>query len=163
MKVFLVGCATVLICMLFQIFQADYNLHQLHIFELKYQAETAAKAAAQYYVHSKYADGIYQFNQVEGIKAAEYTIKHNLNLNDDFTQKTGNYWQDAVTYTIQFFDDVNTTYPYIFTDSESLFTYTIAHPTIVISINCGKARYRVPYISLIPTSRRIAAHEWKGK
>lgn len=163
MKTFLVSIATILICTLFQVFQVDYNLHQLHLNKLKICTESAAAAAAQYKNNVAYSNGIYQFNQAEGIKAAEHIIKKNLNVNEDFTQKPGNYWQDTVTYTIQFFDDTNTTYPYTYTDAASGYTATIDEPTVIVAVSCGRARYRVPYITLIPESRRITAHEWVGR
>lgn len=164
MKTLLLGMATILICSYFQVFQFDYNMHQLHLNELKIYTEAAAAAAAQYKDNEEYSHGVFKFNRTEGIKAAEYILKKTLNLNEDFSQKSGNYWVNTVSYTIQFFDDTNTEYNnYTYTDSQSGFSSLITAPTVIISVNCGRARYRLPYISLIPESRRITAHEWVAR
>lgn len=161
MKVFIISVVMVIICLTFEVYQQDYDLHQRHLYDLKYYAEEAAAAAAQYYDHQEYSTGNFIFNQAEGIKAAEYVMKKDLNLNDDFSQKAGNYWRDTVTYTIQFYDDDDI--PATYTDPIINYSVQITQPTVVVAINCGQARYRVPFIQLIPTSRRIAAHEWKGR
>lgn len=144
------------------VFQQDYNLHQLHSDNIRYVAEEAAAGAAQYFNLSKYADGIFEFNQAESIRAAEYIIKKDLKLNGDFTPIANTYWQDQITYTIEFFDDTNTVYPYLYTSPVANYTETIAEPTVIVTINCGTPRYRVPFVNP-PDAIRLAAHAWKER
>lgn len=163
MKVFLIALAITLVCTGFIVFQQDYNIHQMQLERMKFVAEEAAAAAAQYYYLNQYADGVIAFNRPECVKAAEYVIKKNLDLQDDFNPAPNTYWPERVTYTIQYFDDTNTVYPYVYTHPTMGFVQTIIAPTVIITLNCGRARYRVPYITLVPPSVRAAAHEWKDR
>lgn len=163
MKYFIFGLAVILICTFFAVFQQDYNLHELQMDKVKFVAEEAAAAAAQYYSYQKYSDGIFVFTQSEGVKAAEYIIKTNLNLDNNFNPNPNNYWTDKITYQIQFLDDESVSFPYQYTDADTGRIETIVSPTVTVKINCGKARYRVPYIQIIPPSIRQAAHEWKNR
>lgn len=142
-------------------FQDEYNRAERHLIQLKYIAEEAAAAAAQYHDSVEYSKGKKVFNRVEAIKAAEYVIKKDLNLDNNYIPMEGSYWTDKVTYTIDFFDDSNTIYPYLYSHSSGMFTLAIGDPTVVITINVGKPRY---FIATPPNNMfRTAAHEWKER
>lgn len=160
MKPFLVGLATILMCGIWQNFAQDDALYLRKNLYLEFVAQEAAAAAAQYYDYMEYSQGRKVFNQIEGIKAVEYIIKSDLNLDVSFTPSVNSYWSDPITYQIFFYDDSNTVFPIIYTDSETNYVLTIGDPTIIVKINAGKGRYRL--ITTQPRAIRTAAHEWKS-
>jgi hypothetical protein len=159
MKQFIVGLAIAILCTMSLCYTQDRNMHLRQLSKLKFVAEESAAAAAQYFDKVEYSEGRYVFNQVEGIKAAEYVMKYNLNLNDDFTPKSESYWTDKITYKIKFYDDLNTIYPFLYSDGG--IALTIGSPTVIVEINAGKTRYRL--MSSPPIAVRTAAHEWKSR
>lgn len=164
MKSFIVGITVVLLSTFFITYQQDSNLHQLKLHELKYVAEEVAAAAAQFHDLEEYGEGRLVFNQEEGIKAAEYVLKQTLSLNDDFKPKSGTYYQDQIKLHIEFLDESNTIFPYTYTDTDTNFTQVITEPSVAVTINAGKARYRVRYIQLDQIDCvRTAIHEWKER
>jgi hypothetical protein len=160
MKVFIIWMMLLIPDFMFLVYEDQYNRAERHMIQLKYIAEEAAAAAAQYHSKVEYSNGKMVFNQAEAIKATEFVIKTDLNLDNNFVPMAGSYWTDKVTYTINFYDDSNTTYPYLYTHNSSLFTLAIGDPTIIITINVGKPRYSIvtPPANLF----RTAAHEWQG-
>lgn len=161
MKSYIVGIALFIVFMIFTFYQYDYNMYQEQVYNLKFVAEEAAAAAAQYVYVSKYAEGDLVFNYEEGILAAEYIISKNLKLDDNFFPKVNTYWQEQIKYNIYFFDDSNSTYPVLYEDIGTNFILTITEPTVVIKINAGKPRYKL--INSLPDTITTSAHEWKGK
>ena len=103
------------------------------------------------------------FNKTESIKAIEEVIKVHLNLDDNFMPLHNSYWTEKVTYKAYFYDDNNCTYPYLFTDDITGFSYVIRNPTVVVTINAGKARYSLSFIKSNSDNIRIAAHTWEGR
>lgn len=164
MKIIIFAIIAIFIFMPIVVYQQEFSMNQLMLRDAKFVAEEAAAGAAQYIVRTEYAEGRYIFNQTEGKKAAEYIIKQNLNLNDDFTPKTGSYWTEKITYTIEFIDDT-TLIPaggaQLYTNAPYGFTQTMTAPTVVVTLNCGRARYSAPYSLTTTPSRVIAEHEWK--
>ncbi|MFE5324644.1 hypothetical protein ACFQ88_38990 [Paenibacillus sp. NPDC056579] len=160
MKVFILSIVLVLLATIMMVNSQDHNTAQRYLYDLKFVAEEAAAAAAQYYVKNQYAQGRYQFDQDKGIVAAEYVIKKNLKLDDQFVPLSNSYWQEKITYSIEFFDDLNTTYPYLYQHTSGDFTLAIGDPTVVVTINAGKARYRV---LTAPSLYRTAAHTFKER
>lgn len=160
MKSYIMGFAIFLISMSFTIFQQDYNLHQQHLYSLKFTAEEAAAAAAQYLELNQYKNGRLVFNQAEGTKAAEYIIKQQLKLDDNFAPLFGSYWHDQVQYKIEYFDDSNSTFPFLYTHEMTQISITIAEPTVVVTIDAGKPQYRM--FANPPNAIRVASHSWKG-
>jgi hypothetical protein len=159
MQELLISWALVIVCMTGIFGQEDINAHQRQLGKLKFVCEESAAGAAQFRVESQYSIGKYVFNQAESIKAAEYYIKKDLNLDNNFNPIGNNYWTDKITYTIEFFDDSNTAFPYLYKHPSGAMTQVLASPTIVITIYAGKPRYR--NIKNVPNSFRIAAHAWK--
>lgn len=165
MKWFLMGSAFLVISTWFTLFQDQHDRHTLESEHVKWTAEQAAAAAAQYFVKNRYAEGFYVFNQAEGIQAAEYIIKSNLELDDNFDPLPGSYWTERVTYTIEFYDDDTiastgtcTGYPCLYIHPTNDFSLAIAYPTVIVSIYTGKARYS---IIAAPDVYRTGAYEWR--
>lgn len=160
MKSYIMGLAIFLISISFTIFQQDYNLHQQHLYNLKFSAEEAAAAAAQYLDMVQYKNGSLVFNQAEGTKAAEYIIQQQLKLDENFAPTIGSYWQEQVKYKIEFFDDSNSTFPFLYTHETNMLSITVTEPTIVVTIDAGNPRYRM--FANPPNAIRVASHSWKG-
>lgn len=161
MKEFMLAWAIAIVCVIAMIGQEDTNMHQRQMQKLKFVAEEAAAAGAQYYVKEEYAKGNYVFNKAEGTKAAEYYIKKNLKLDDNFNPTGNNYWTDKVTYTIEFYDDSNTKFPYLYNHSSGMLTKVLTSPSVVVCINTGKPRYR--NVKNPPAAFRVAAHSLKER
>lgn len=161
MKAFIVGWAIVILGMNWLVYKQDSDMHQEQMMRLKNVCQESAAAAAQYYIKEDYKNGKYVFNRTEGIKAAEDVIKYNLKLDNNFNPLPNTYWRDKVTYTITFLDDSNTNYPYLYTDPSGMLTHTITTPTVVVSINAGRTRYR--QLSVQPDAFRVSAHSWEAQ
>lgn len=162
MKTFLMGAAMVLLFTLFLYFQEDHDRFQRYDFRAKYAAEEAAAAAAQYIQNDQYGEGKLVFNQEEAIKAAEYMLKTHLSLDNQFKPIPGTYWLDQMSYKIEFFDESNTTFPKLYEHESNYFTMVITDPTVVITVNLGRPRYRVVFKNAPPVFR-TAAHTWKER
>lgn len=163
MKVFIVAWAIVILYMSGLVFSEDNYNHERELIKLKYVSEEAAAAAAQYQDASYYKDGKFVFNETEGDKAAAYIIQQDLKLDNNFNPTSSSYWKQKVTYTVQYFDDSNTKYPYLYTDPKGVLNHVITSPTVVVSIDAGKARYRLISNENIPEAYRVAAHSWKDR
>ncbi len=161
MKSFIIGMALFYVSMIFTIFQQDYNMHQEKLYELKFVAEESAAAASQYLQEQPYAEGKIVFNQIEGIKATEYIIKNQLRLDDNMMPKSNSYWQEQVSYTIHFYDDATTSFPYTYSTNDGTFVLVMTEPMVLISINAGKPRYRL--YNHVPDAIRIAGHGWSDR
>ncbi|MGD9677610.1 MAG: hypothetical protein AB7V16_04460 [Vulcanibacillus sp.] len=161
MKAFIIGIALFFVFMIFTIYQYDYNFHQEQVYNLKFVAEEVAAGAAQYILIEDFTEGKLIFNQSESIKAVEYILQKNLKLNSNLFPESNSYWQEQINYEIKFFDDSNTAYPYLYEDVNKFITLTITDPTVVITINAGKPRYRL--LDNPPIVISTAAHEWKGR
>lgn len=166
MKWFIIGGAIIVICAWFMLFQNDNDRHLLESEHVKFTAQEAAAAAAQYFMADDFAEGWYVFNEAEGKLAAEYVIKSNLELDDNFEPSTSSYWSEKVTYTIEFFDDNSiantgscTGYPCLYTHDTTDFSLAITVPTVIVTIYAGESRYVV--LDNPPTVYRTGAHEWK--
>lgn len=162
MKPFIIGLALFFVSMVFTIFQQDYNIHQEQTYNVKFTALEAANAASQYIMVDSYKEGKLVFNQIEGTKAAEEIIKSQLKLDENMMPLTGSYWQEQVKYSLEFFDDANAVFPFLYNSKQVPFSLTITNPTVVITIDAGQPRYRVKYSNLSDVTR-IAAQEWKGR
>lgn len=160
MKELILAWALTIVCIMGLNIQGDTNMHQRQMAKLKFVCEEAAAGGAQFKDNVQYSQGNYVFNRIESKKAAEYYIKKNLNLDDSFNPIGNNYWTDKITYTIEFFDNSNTTFPYLYIHPSGAMVQVITEPTIVITINAGKPRYR--NIKNVPMAFRVAAHSWKA-
>lgn len=171
MKHFMVGCAIVFFSIFIQIYKQDSNLHQEKLFQLKFVSEEAAAAGNQFLDGEQYKEGKVVYNDKESIKAAEYFIKKNLKLNADFTPKSNSYWTEKITYKLELIDDLkikrtyengvlvkqeNIVFPYLYDD---LITKALSSPTVIVTVNTGKPRYRENNDP--PIAIRQAAHSWK--
>lgn len=163
MKPFITGMAMFLLSMVFTVYQHDYNLHQEQIYNLKFAAEESAAAAAQYLFDDGYSEGMLVFNQLEGEKAARYILQEQLKLDDNLVPRENSYWQEQIQYTIEFLDDSNTVFPYLYEHSTASLVLTLTEPTVIIAVNTGKPRYRIFSSLYLPSSIRVAAYELKER
>ena len=162
MKQFIIAAAILLFGVFVQIYNEDNNTYNRYNQVLKFVAEEAAAAAAQYYSKEDYGEGMIVFDQTEGVKAAEYVIKKNLYLDDSFMPIPNNYFKEKVNYTIEFFDHSSSSFPFLYTHDVIFFTEAIGDPTVVVTIDAGLARHRTLDTTDIPVLIRAASHEWKA-
>lgn len=163
MKAFLVGTATIILSLFVFAFNADYNLNKSKNNELRYVCEEAAVAGSLFVKKDHYSSGQIVFNQEESIKAIEAIITSMLKLDKNMNPATGSYWQERITYNTYFCDDSNTAYPYLFTDPDTGFVHLVKKPTVIVTINAGKARYSLQFLNDGPNNIRSAAHSWEGR
>ncbi len=159
MRDMLFGIAFLLVYTISTVFQQDYNLNQRQLEKVKFVCEEASASASLYHSKTEYAEGREVFDQAEGKKALEDQIKTLLYLDSSFIPTASSYWRDKANYKVYFFDDSNTTYPYVFVDPDTGYTRTITDPTVVVTINTGRPRYRLSFITLTDTIRS-SSHEW---
>ena len=158
MKQFIIAWALLILFAISMIFYEDNNINQEQLYKVKYVAEEAAAASAQFVDEAAFSEGKLIFNKDEGTKAAEYYIKKNLNLDNNFIPLSNSYWSSKVNYSITYFDSTNTVFPVLYQDPSGLLTKTIASPTVVVRIDPGKGRYR-KFSNPIDIPR-VAAHAW---
>ena len=163
MKPFIVGLASILLSVFILVFNQDYRTNSHYFKELKYVAEEASVSASLFIDTNEYSAGRIVFNQAEGNKVIKAQIIEFLRLDDGMNPKSNSYWTDTVTYKAYYFDDSNTLYPYLFKDDNTLFTQVITEPTIVVTINAGKGRYRIPLFKNTGDFIRSSAHELKER
>lgn len=159
MKSYIIGVSLFIVFAIFTTFQVDYNKHQEQRHLLKYFAEEAAAAAAQFTISTYYKDGYLVFNQSEGDLAARRVLKENMSLDENFLPFNNNYWMEQIDYMVYYCDDLNTDYPYKFNEQNIGFEILIKEPTVVVIINAGKAKYSL--MKNIPDIVAVAAHEWQ--
>lgn len=160
MKVYIYSLPLIVISFFFLIFQDEYNRLQRHLMVANYHAEEVAAAAAQYIDWTDYAEGRIVFNQFEGQRAAEYLLKKRMLLDDLLMPQTKSYWIDRIQYEIEFFDESNTVFPYLYQNPTTNYTRVLESPSVVVTIYLGRGRLSF-YES--PEYFRTAAHAWKGR
>lgn len=160
MKSYIIGISLFVLFAIFTIFQVDYNKHQEQLYLLKYIAEEAAAAAAQFTVVEHYKDGYLVFNQEAGDLAARRVLKESMNLNNSLLPINNYYWVEQVEYTVYYFDDFNTNYPYHFNSQEINFEIIVSAPTVIVIINAGQPEYSLT--KSVPDLIAVAAHEWQA-
>lgn len=141
----------------------DYRLNNYYFKELKYICEEASASGSLFLNNSEYSNGRIVFNQTECDKAIRAQIINLLRLDDSMIPKSNSYWTDTIKYKVYYFDDSNTSYPYLFKDDDTFFTQVITDPTVIVTINAGKARYRIPLFKNTENFIRSAAHELKER
>jgi len=160
MKPFIVGAAALILSLFCYSFNTDLILNRHANADLRAVCEEASVAGTMFIYKDQYGNGKVVFDQKESIKAIEAEIKSMLKLNDDFTPTSESYWQDQVSYKAHFYDDSNTAYPYLFTDSDTGFTALIKSPTVIVTINAGQGKYALQFLKNGPVNIRSAAHTW---
>lgn len=158
MKTFIATLALVFMFNLFTVFQIDTDTHRRQLERLKFVAEECADSAALFYDQAYFSRGKIVYNQLEGNKAIEYMLKSNLKLDETFTPTSG-YWQDKIQVDTYYFDENTVTFPYEFEDGRTGYTKIIFEPTVIITIEAGRGRMRLPGIN-IDSSIRSSAYEY---
>lgn len=161
MKSFLFGIATFLFSLFVWLFCHDYNLHHIYYEQLRHTAEEASVAAAMFTDTQSEKRGQIVFNRAEGEKVVHAMLKIMLKTDDNLVPLETSYWRDQIEYKAYYFDDSNTNYPIAFTDPDTGYKFMVQRPTVIITINAGKARYTIDGIVDNVENIRSAAHEWK--
>lgn len=177
MKTFLAGIAIVLVCTFFTVFSQDYMVNQRQNFKLKYVADELSASGSMFFNLMEYAEGYIIFDEIEGLKAISKQVQDLLYLNDSYSPLKNSYWNEKIVWSAYFFDDTEVcriytnnrlveqkpfAYPYLFEEQATGFTTVITEPTVIVTINAGKARYRLPIFKDIQPTIRSSAHEWSG-
>lgn len=172
------GIALVILCTIFTVFQQDNDRYIEEYEKLKYTADEVASSGAAYKDLIEYSYGKMVFNYAEGNKAVSYQIKALLKLDDSFNP-LNTYWRDKISYKVYYYDHSNIakiyengslveeksfSFNYLFQDKDTGYTKLIVEPTVIVTINAGKPRFR---LTLFDTSNidaiRSTAYEWKGR
>lgn len=165
MKEFIVGLGISILFILTLAYQFDTHLHQEFKVRLKMAAEEAAAAGAQYFDRERYGDGYYVFDEAESNKAVKHFIQSYLKLNEDLTPTEMTYWNQSgsIKYEVTFVDSDDTTFP---------ITYKVTHfgieqehilfgPSVIVTINAGKARYKLIDITNRANNYTTAVHTFE--
>jgi hypothetical protein len=163
MKPMIVGISIILLCCYVFIFWYDLGEARARNYELKYAASEVSVSASLFLNLEEYSNGSKVFNRIEGNKAIDNQLRKLLKLDESLNPLPKSYWQDTISYKVYYFDDSDTVYPHLFKDSYTGFTYTITSPTVIVTINAGRARFRLPAFQGGAPVIRSAAHEWKGQ
>lgn len=158
MKSFIITIALVILFNIFCVYQFDTDIYRRQLEWLKVVAEECADSAALYYDLEAYSHGKIVYNEEEGIKAIEYILKDLLKLDDNFIPYSG-YWQDKIEYDVYFIDEENYSFPYEFRDNRTGYTMYLFEPTVIVTIDAGRGRMRLPFVSA-SRSIRSSAYEY---
>lgn len=144
---------TVLILFLLTIYILFFEtqLYQEHTMVGKAYVEEAAAAGAQYFEVEEYGDGFYNFNQEQSIKAIEYSLKNNFELNEDFTTKEKGYWKDKLEYEVTFVDYDSPQYNgfpniYKFSHFGTEYQTILEGPSVIVTIYLGEQPYKSRFL-----------------
>ena len=146
MKPFLFTIAMVILYSIFLIYQTDNNSYIRQLENLKYVADECAGAASLYYDEELFSKGLIVYNQEEGKKAIEYILKTSLKTESDLTPLSNSYWQEQIEYEVYFLDNSNTTFPVMFVDNRTSYNKLITEPTIIVTVDAGKPRFRLSFL-----------------
>lgn len=163
MKAFIVGAAALILSLFCYAFNTDFNLNKHANNELRFVCEEASAAGTLFLEMNQFSTGRIVFNREESLRAIEAVIISMLKLDVNMNPTSESYWQEQISYNAYFYDDSNTTYPYLFTDPETGFVYLVKKPTVIVTINAGKARYSLQFLKNGPDNIRSAAHAWEGR
>lgn len=158
MKTFIVALALVLMFNIFTVYQIDMDTYRRQLERLKFIAEECADSSALYYDQVAFSNGKIIYNKTEGNEAIKYLLKANLKLDDTMTPTSG-YWRDKIVYDVYYLDETTVTFPYEFVDPRTGYTRIVFEPTVVVTIEAGRGRMRLPFTS-INSSIRSSAYEY---
>ncbi|QSX04913.1 hypothetical protein JYG23_09435 [Sedimentibacter sp. zth1] len=180
MKPFIVGLALCILLLFLIVFQTDNYNCRLESQNLKYCADEASASASLFFDNisvenaNDFTSGYKIFDEKEGIIAIERVIQVYLKTDSSLLPTLKSYWEDKINYTVYFFDDdlicnvytngIKTdsfmfNYPFLYTDELLYYNKTIAKPIVIVTINAGKSRYRLNFISQI-TIVRSSGYEY---
>lgn len=165
MKEFLIGISVIILYCIINVFGQDFNLDMRQNFNLKYAANECSASGSLFYDPVKYSEGKIVFQQDKSKEAIEKQIKNLLKLDDSFNPLPGSYYQDKITYKVYFYDYNNTDFsiPNTHKDVDTGYTVSITSPTVVVTINSGKSRYRLTLFQNIGSTIRSGSHTWKDR
>jgi len=153
-KQYIIAAGLVIVLAFSFVFTNDTNTLFEQKKKLNYVAQDMSNAAALFYDEEYFSKGYIVFNEAEGEKAAAHILKDKFGMNG--LKASNDYYQDAFTYDIYFYDDSLTMRHYhngvkvdskafiyhneIFTDSKGV-RHTIKVPTVISEVNAGKPSF----------------------
>lgn len=145
MKPLLIGLSVIILYITFTPYQQDNNEYMRQLENLKYVADECA-ASSSLYLDESISDSNIVFNRTEGKKAIEKILQDSLKLDNGLNPLDGSYWQEKIKYDVYYIDDGNTTFPYMFIDKRTGYKKLISEPTVIITIDGGKPRFRLSFL-----------------
>ena len=182
MKNIIMGFATVLlyIVVIFTSFDSKMMLEMMN--ETRFMTQELSATGTLYIDYGAYSGGDIIFNYEEGLKAIDSQIQKFMKLDIDKKPLAKSYWQDDVTYKVYFYDDTRELKVYengIIVGQEAFnyvdkkhvdeltgYTMIIAKPTVIITINAGRPRFRLKLMQENASSTdilRTGAHVWDDR
>lgn len=161
MKPFILCLAVLFLYSITIVTAQDFRMGQRNNYELRYVTDEISVSASLFCDSSAYSDGRIIYNYDQGLAALEDQLKYLLRLDDSFVPLAGSYWTDPIKYKVYFYDHSNVLrvylngllvdqlpfdFPVLYKDSDTLFTKVVTVPTVVVSINAGRSRYRVSFL-----------------
>lgn len=162
MKPLILSVAITIIFTMFIVYQQDHDMLIYHQEELKNIADDCANSASLFYDIDNYSNGLKVFNSKEGKKVIEYMLISNLSLTQNLNPTQDSYWREQIDYNVDFYDDENTVFPYLYKSQWTGYERLLKEPTVIVEIDGGKGRYRLGFINP-RTVVRSSAYEYVKK
>ena len=162
MKQLILTYAFSILFIMFLIYQQDNNRLLREMENLKQVADEVAATGGLCFDAQEYSEGNLVFNRAEADDAIAYMIISLMNTDDAFLPASNSYWTSTIKYDVYYFDKTNVTFPYLFTDSKTSYTILVTQPTVIVTINAGKPRHRLSFLTLDNTIRS-GSYEYKGR
>lgn len=177
MKQLIFGFGILILWTAFSIFQIDNNKYIRFQEDLKYQADECSSAAALHYNLTQYGNGKKIYDTVKGNNAIENILKLNMNLDNSLMPRSNTYLTETIEYYVYYFDDSGFrkvykngvlqekalfSFNYLFVEPLTGYQKLISQPTVIVTVNAGKPKFRLTFIKpddIIRTS----AYEYLGK
>lgn len=174
MKQLIFGTAIIVLWAVFSVFQVDNNIYLRQLEELKYQADECSNTASLYYLKNEFANGAKVFDTVNANLALKNILCSNVNLDTNWIPMANSYWTTKFDVTIYYFDDsgmmktykndtlnnqIVFAYNTLFTEPTTGYQKLINEPTVIVTINAGKPRFRLPFL-MPPDTIRTSAYEY---
>lgn len=177
MKNFIIGIAMVFIYIFILTTSFDSKMLLEKIDETKFITQEVSATGTLFIDYEDFSEGSITFKSEEGIKAIDGQIKEFMKLDEANNPLSDSYWQETINYRVYFYDDSgickiydNNTlvdsfsfeYPYLHED-DFQYKKTITDPTVVVTIDAGKPRFRIKSFQENLTDNRIvktSSHVW---
>jgi hypothetical protein len=165
MKEFIITVAVLIIYAIITVFGQDFNMDMRQNFDLKYAADECSASASLFYDPVAYSEGKIIFEQDKCKQAIDNQMQSILKLDTSFNPLPGSYYQDQITYKVYYYDYSNTDFsvPQVHKDKDTGYTVPITSPTVVITINSGRSRYRLTLFNNIASTVRSGSHTWQER
>lgn len=161
---------------MFFVYQVDSNLFLRFQEDLKFQADEASNTGSLFYNLTLFGEGVKVFDTATANTKIHDLIRLNMYLDSDLKPIANNYWTDSLTYYVYYFDHSNTiktyrngalqsqlpfTFNYMFTEPLTGYQKLITEPTVIVTIDAGKPKFRLSFLN--PSNViRTSAYEYSN-